>query len=115
MNDANLLQCQNLLDQIDREHKEGEPACLVTISSHAKKFCTGQDTALWGEKGMIGPLQGLAENWVTNNKLMNLGMPTMAVLNGHTYAAGAFFALSHEFRTMIHPETNPRARFCISE
>lgn len=56
MNDANLLQCQNLLDQIDREHKEGEPACLVTISSHAKKFCTGQDTDLWGEKGMIGPL-----------------------------------------------------------
>ena len=42
-------------------------------------------------------------------------MASMAVLNGHTYAGGCFFALAHDFRTMISSKANPKSKFCVSE
>jgi enoyl-CoA hydratase/carnithine racemase len=53
--------------------------------------------------------------WIVLAKIIKLPMVTMAVLNGHTYAGGVFFALSHDFRTMVSTSANPKARFCINE
>ena len=43
--------------------------------------------------------------------MLTLPMPTMAVISGHCYAAGVFFALGHDMRVMA----SKKAKFCLSE
>ena len=73
------------------------------------------DMQRWKEGGPYSAVKGLGGLWTFLAKLASLPMVSMAVLNGHTYAGGVFFALSHDFRIMISPSSNPRARLCISE
>ena len=92
--------------------------CLVTISSGRSKFSTGFDNKSWMDetkRGEIGTIKDVAEFWAMLSKLMGLGMATMAVVNGHTYGSGVFFALAHDFRTMISSEMKPKAKFCLPE
>lgn len=44
-------------------------------------------------------------------RLMNFQMPTVAAINGHAFAAGAFLALACDYRIM----RNDRGWFCFSE
>jgi len=44
-------------------------------------------------------------------RLMNFKMPTLAAINGHAFAAGAFLALACDYRIM----RNDRGWFCFSE
>jgi len=44
-------------------------------------------------------------------RLMNFKMPTVAAINGHAFAAGAFVALACDYRVM----RNDRGWFCFSE
>lgn len=44
-------------------------------------------------------------------RLMNFKMPTVAAINGHAFAAGAFLTLACDYRVM----RNDRGWFCVSE
>ena len=46
-------------------------------------------------------------------RFITFPMPTLAVMNGHTYAGGVFFALCHDVRIMSIE--SPRFRVCLSE
>ena len=46
-----LAQLNAALDIIDRDHKQGEPACMVTITSSPNKWCTGFDIPNWVDEG----------------------------------------------------------------
>ena len=45
-------------------------------------------------------------------KVMTLGMPSMAVFNGHSFAGGLVLGLMHDFRIMT---SNPKRGLCFSE
>ena len=58
-NDVTITKLELALDQINAMQKgnfydgKGEPACMVTISAGAKKFCTGFDLKYW-KQGITG-------------------------------------------------------------
>ena len=49
--------------------------------------------------------------WEMVSQMITHPMPTMAVISGHAYAAGVFFALGHDIRIM----KSEKAKFCLSE
>jgi enoyl-CoA hydratase/carnithine racemase len=84
------------LDEVERS--EG-PAALVTTGED-RFYSTGLDLG-WlatqqgpGIRGFLTDLHALLA------RLLTFPMATVAALNGHTFAAGAFIAFSHDFRVM---------------
>ena len=45
-------------------------------------------------------------------KILTLGMPSMAVFNGHAFAGGLIIGLMHDFRIMT---SSPKRGICLSE
>ena len=45
-------------------------------------------------------------------KIATFPMPTMALIDGHCYAGGLFFAIAHDFRIMRNPS---RFKLCLTE
>jgi len=91
-----LAELNSTLDEVERF--EG-PAALVTIGED-RFYSTGLDL------GWLGTQQGpdirafLADLHGLLARLLAFPMATVAALNGHTFAAGAFIAFSHDFRVM---------------
>jgi enoyl-CoA hydratase/carnithine racemase len=85
------------------------PAALVTIAD-GKFWSNGLDldwlTAnLDQAEGYITDAQGLL------SEMLVLPVPTVAAIQGHAFAAGAMFALAHDWRTM----RADRGFFCLPE
>lgn len=99
------------LEEALEQAEAGEgPAALVT-TGEGKFFTNGLDLAwLMGPgaesaHGFVVRLQELFARWLTT------GLPTVAVLNGHAFAAGAMFAFAHDYRLM----REDRGYLCINE
>ena len=81
-----------------------EANALVATSAHAKIWCNGIDLD-WllpeiqtnGEAAMN---RFLCELYKLLRRLLTMPMPTVAALNGHAFAGGAFLAFAHDFRFM---------------
>ena len=86
----------NLLDKV--EATKG-PGALVTIATGPKIFHTGFDLEQW-KTNHLQQFESFAMCQHLLARLLTFPMPTMAVLNGHTYAGGLFLAMAHDFRTM---------------
>jgi enoyl-CoA hydratase/carnithine racemase len=87
------------------------PAALVTVGGEEKFYSTGLDLDWLGGEGrdvaprFVDAVVGLFA------RLASLGVPTVAAINGHAYAAGAMLALAHDFRVM----RADRGWFCLNE
>jgi enoyl-CoA hydratase/carnithine racemase len=92
----------------DLEATEG-PRALVTIGT-GKFFSNGLDLDwLTRNADQWGPY--LDRVHAVFARFLTLPMPTVAALNGHTFAAGAMLALTHDHRVM----RTDRGYFCLPE
>jgi enoyl-CoA hydratase/carnithine racemase len=96
---------EGLLDEVEK----ASPAALVTIGS-GKFWSNGLDLT-WlianGDKAgwYVDQVHGLFA------RVLASPVPTVAALNGHCFAAGAMFALAHDYRIM----RADRGFFCLPE
>ncbi len=105
--EAMLRALEEALDTV--EAVEGA-AALVTIGE-GKFFSNGLDLE-W----LMGPGAGQGESFVARMQAvfarwLTTGVPTVAALNGHAFAAGAMFAFAHDYRVM----REERGYLCINE
>lgn len=84
------------LDEVERS--EG-PAALVTIGED-RFYSTGLDLGWLATQGGPGIRAFLADLHLLLARLLVFPMPTVAALNGHAFAGGAFVAFAHDFRVM---------------
>jgi enoyl-CoA hydratase/carnithine racemase len=99
-----------LHDALDKVEAAADPIALVTVGD-GKFYSNGLDLD-WMSKvdakeafDNVGLVHGLLARM--------LGFPcvTVAAINGHAFAAGAMFALAHDFRVM----RSDRGYFCLPE
>jgi enoyl-CoA hydratase/carnithine racemase len=88
---------------------EQAPAPLVTTAS-SKIYSNGLDLDWLGHhpdqlQTYVGQVHGLLA------RMLAFPTPTVAAIPGHTFAAGAMFALAHDFRVM----RADRGYFCLPE
>ncbi|KAL2116349.1 hypothetical protein VTJ04DRAFT_8516 [Mycothermus thermophilus] len=100
--------CDALLDALDMIEFGGyEPGVVVTTSGIPKFYSNGLDLehAISTEGFMDGKLYRVFLRFLT------YPMPTIALMNGHAFAAGMMLAMHHDYRVM-----NPSKGFaCINE
>lgn len=101
-----------VLDEI--EHRTQVNALVVT-SAHEKIWCNGIDLD-WLVPAVQEQGEGLAKRFRTEmftlfKRLVTFPMPTIAAINGHAFAGGAFLAFAHDFRFM----REDRGWICLPE
>ena len=99
--------CAAALDEV--ESASGAAALVTT--GWGRNYSTGLDLeALMGPDRERVPafMDGLHELFA---RLLGFRRPTVAALNGHTFAGGAMLALAHDFRIM----REDRGFFCLPE
>lgn len=84
------------LDEVERS--EG-PAALVTIGED-RFYSTGLDLGWLATQAGPDIRAFLTDLHLLLARLLVFPMPTVAALNGHAFAAGAFLAFAHDFRVM---------------
>lgn len=100
-----------MLDVLDTVEADCGQGATLVLTGVDKSFCNGLNL----EKLMtlspeeLGPF-GQKMNEI-HSRLLLLPCPTVAAMNGHSFAAGAFLALSLDYRLM----REDRGWFCISE
>jgi enoyl-CoA hydratase/carnithine racemase len=88
---------------------EGSPAPLVTTAS-GRIYSNGLDLDWLGQHG--DELQSYVANvQALLARMLEFPVPTVAAVPGHVFAAGAMFALAHDFRVM----RADRGFFCLPE
>ncbi|KAM3527189.1 hypothetical protein MY4038_006483 [Beauveria bassiana] len=100
--------CKTLLAALDiLEYGDYAPGVVVTTSAIAKNYSNGFDLEhTLANKEVFFPFYyGL---WV---RFLTYPMPTVALMNGHGYAAGLMLAMAHDYR--LAP--SPRGFFCLPE
>jgi enoyl-CoA hydratase/carnithine racemase len=91
-----LDKLHRLLDVV--ENSEGA-ACLVTIGTGSRFYSTGFNLGFWAAdfKNMVTSMSNFQRLFA---RMLTLNVPSLAVINGHAYAGGLLFAISHDFRIM---------------
>jgi Delta3-Delta2-enoyl-CoA isomerase len=85
---------------------------LVTISAGEKKFATGFDLPWMMENIPLNGIEAYCKFQDLMAKMIQLPLPSLAIIQGHCYAGGIFLALVHDKIIMT---TNPRFKICLSE
>jgi enoyl-CoA hydratase/carnithine racemase len=94
---------------LDEVEATPAPRALVT-KAEGKIWSNGLDLEWMGQNPTeINPL--LAEVHGLFARVLELGVPNVAALQGHTFAAGAMLALAHDKRVM----RSDRGYFCLPE
>lgn len=88
---------------------------MVVKSDHEKIWCNGIDLE-WllpeiQRSGEVAQNMFLIELYTLFKKILTMPMPTVAVLNGHAFAGGAFLSFAHDFRFM----RKDRGWICLPE
>ncbi len=99
----------DMLETCLQEVEAGAPAALVT-TARGKIWSNGLDLEWMATQGegavpFVGRVQELLA------RVLEIGVPTVAALQGHTFAAGAMLALAHDQRVM----RADRGYFCLPE
>ncbi len=101
-----MSRVSELLDEVAAAES---PRALITTAS-GKFFSNGLDLDWLGQNSdriddYVAQVHGLFA------QVLGLGVPTVAALQGHTFAAGAMLALAHDWRVM----RADRGFFCLPE
>ena len=96
---------------LDTVEKSSGPAALVTTGGDEKFYSNGLDLAWLAGDGEKERPQFIKSVLKLLGRLMAFPVPTVAAINGHTFAAGAMLALAHDFRVM----RADRGFFCLPE
>jgi Delta3-Delta2-enoyl-CoA isomerase len=90
-----------ILDEIEQTTQVN---ALVVTSAHEKIWCNGIDLdwmiSTFQNEGEQGRDRFLSAMYGLFRRLLTFPMPTVAAINGHAFAGGAFLAFSHDFRFM---------------
>lgn len=89
---------------------EAAAPCALVTTARGKVFSNGLDLEWMATQGE-GALDFLARVQELLARIMEIGVPTVAALQGHTYAAGAMLALAHDQQVM----RADRGYFCLPE
>jgi enoyl-CoA hydratase/carnithine racemase len=103
-----LTAMNQALDQV--EGSSG-PACLVTIGGEEKFYSNGLDLGWLMGEGKNEWKAFIPEVLKFLGRMMAFPVPTVAAMNGHSFAAGAMLALAHDYRVM----RADRGFFCLPE
>lgn len=111
-NMESLAAFRAVLDEIEAR---SEVNAMVTVSAHPKIWSNGIDLD-WlvpavQAQGQEAMSRFLIETYTLFRKLLAMPMITVAAINGHAFAGGAFLALSHDFRFM----RSDRGWLCLPE
>ena len=102
-----ILSINEHLDTLDEVKG---PMSLITTSSNEKVYNTGFDLKIFAQ-----PKHEVQSFLMLFNKLLSrflqLGYPTLACLNGHCYAGGLMFAMTHDFRF----KSSDKGNVCMNE
>lgn len=96
------------LDEV--EGSSGD-AALVTTGGHEKFYSNGLDLDWMGKVGMGAANAFLPDAIRLLGRVLASGVPTVAAVNGHAFAAGGMLLLAHDFRVM----RGDRGYFCLNE
>ncbi len=100
-----------MLEVLDEVEAGSEGECGLVLTGEGKSFSNGLNVeVVMGLKGEDRARFGEAMLEITG-RLLLLPVPTVAAINGHAFAAGAFLALACDYRIM----REDRGWFCISE
>jgi enoyl-CoA hydratase/carnithine racemase len=95
-----------LLDEVE---KAAGPKALVTCAT-GKTWSLGLDLD-WIRDNAAGVVPFIGSVQALLARVLVMPVPTVAALQGHTFAAGAMLALAHDFRVM----RSDRGFFCLPE
>jgi enoyl-CoA hydratase/carnithine racemase len=89
---------------------EAAAPCALVTTARGKVFSNGLDLEWMGTQGEAA-MDFLARVQELLARVLEIGVPTVAAMQGHTYAAGAMLALAHDQRVM----RSDRGWFCLPE
>ena len=89
---------------------EAAAPCALVTTARGKVFSNGLDLEWMGTQGDAA-MDFLARVHELLARVLEIGVPTVAAMQGHTYAAGAMLALAHDQRVM----RSDRGWFCLPE
>ncbi|XP_050399216.2 uncharacterized protein LOC126816579 [Patella vulgata] len=88
----------SILDQV-----ESNKSCKALVTTAEGKFYSnGLDVDYIDKQTVEAKLEYLKHVRNLLQRVLTFPMPTIAALNGHTFAAGGFLAISHDFRLMTN-------------
>ncbi len=89
---------------------EAAAPCALVTTARGKVFSNGLDLEWMATQGDAA-MDFLARVHELLARVLEIGVPTVAAMQGHTYAAGAMLALAHDQRVM----RSDRGWFCLPE
>lgn len=99
-----------LNDALDRVEADETATAVVTIGG-GKHYCNGFDLEFLGSLPQAEALAFLDHTAATLGRILAFPIPTVAVLNGHAFGAGAMLVLAHDLRV----QNAERGWFCFPE
>lgn len=100
-----------MLEVLDTVESDCEGESGLVLTGEGKFFCSGLNVeVVMGLKGEEMAQFGARMMEITG-RLLVLPVPTVAAINGHAFAAGAFLSLACDYRVM----REDRGWICISE
>jgi Delta3-Delta2-enoyl-CoA isomerase len=96
---------------LDSIEASSGPAALVTVGGQEKFYSNGLDLDWLGSDGQSEAPHFVEAVVALLVRVAGLGVPTVAAINGHAFAAGAMLALAHDFRVM----RADRGFICLNE
>ncbi len=112
--DGNALDLElvtQLHQSLDNVIEFSDGACALVLTGTGKSFCSGLSLAAITGYSKDQQAEFFASLKRLYARLVNFPVPTLAALNGHAIAGGAFLALVCDYRVM----REDRGWFCISE
>lgn len=98
-------------EALDSIEASSGPAALVTVGGQEKFYSNGLDLDWLGSDGQSEAPHFVEAVVALLVRVAGLGVPTVAAINGHAFAAGAMLALAHDFRVM----RADRGFICLNE
>lgn len=97
-------------EMLDKVEAAPDPIALVTVGE-GKFYSNGLDLDWMSKSGTDQAFENVRRVHVLLARMLAFPCVTVAAINGHAFAAGAMFALTHDYRIM----RSDRGYFCLPE